>query len=144
MRTAEATVWARKRERKKLAASIYILFLLLCLVQVLPPYHDYVSRLYVFACLNVKSCACVHVASLKSQKTLSVKTAGPGSSNLVLSDAPVLFTCVVSSCRWTASASISLLELPFLSWHKHWVVLVQSICLLSERERALHIYMGLG
>lgn len=67
------------------------------------------------------------------RKTLSVNTAGPGSSNLGFSDSPVLFTCVVSSCRWTASVSIFVLDLPFLSWHKHFVVLQQSICLLSER-----------
>lgn len=54
------------KKKKKLAASI--IFLFLCLAQVLSPYHGYVSCTYVFACLSVKSCARVHVASLKSQK----------------------------------------------------------------------------
>lgn len=131
MHTAEATI--RGPPKKKLAEFFF--------------FHFYASLKYfprvmvmclVHMCLHVRmwNHALVYMwLHWNIRKTLLVNTAGPGSSNLGFSDSPVLFTCVVSSCRWTASVSIFVLDLLFLSWHKHFVVLEQSICLLSERGR---------
>lgn len=90
---------------KKPAESFFPSYL--CLTQVLSPCQCYVSCTYVSACLIGKSCACVHVALLKSQKTLLVNTAGSGSSNLVFSDFPVLFTCLCPAAdEWHPSPSL--------------------------------------
>lgn len=98
--------------------------------------------LYVFACLNVRSCARVHVASLRSQKTLSVNTGGPGSSSLGFSDSLLCYLHVVCPAPDERHLSPSLFCLSSFSQ------LAQAFCcsctkdLSSLKERALHIKIG--
>lgn len=101
MRTAEATAWGKKTTKKKLAVSIFKRISLFLFFLISLPRSSAFSVLwhvfctYVFACLNVRSCARVHVASLRSQKTLSVNTGEPGSSGLGFSDSLLCYLHVV-------------------------------------------------
>lgn len=97
---------------------------------------------YVFACLNVRSCVRVHVASLRSQKTLSVNTGGPGSSGLSFSDSLLCYLHVVCPAPDERHPSPSLFCLSSFSQ------LAPAFCcsctkyLSSLKERALHIKIG--
>lgn len=126
--------WGNRMAPPKKACSMYLFF------NSMPHSSTFPVTCVFYICVCMSECEIMHSCTCGfieiSENT--VNTAGPGSSNLGFSDSLVLFTCVVSSCRWTASVSIFILNLLFLSWHKHFVVLEQSICLLSER--GLHMF----
>lgn len=100
--------------------------------QVLSVYHG--KCMYVFACLNVRACMCV---SLRSQETLSVNTSGICSSVMLALVSVTHFCAIYMWCVQLQMTNICLhFELSFLfslAGTELFVVVVQSICLLSER-----------
>lgn len=140
-------VGQKNNQKKKLAVSIFRRISLFLFFISLPRSSAFsvlwhVFCMYVFACLNVRSCVRVHVASLRSQKTLSVYTGGPGSSGLGFSDSLLCYLHVV--CPAPDERHLS----PYLFCLSSFSQLAPAFCcsctkyLSTLRERALHIKIG--